>query len=303
MSENAQVGNDLEAKEAAQFEALAGESPESTNFDSGDFFEALDNEVNSGILDNQPSQEGQITPQDVQSQPLEAETVTQESPVEGEADVENLQKRYSDSSREAKRLNGKLQEVEPYMPILDAMREDPNLIQHVRNYFKGGGQAPVNMKEQLELGEDFVFDPDDAVSDPGSDSGKLLSATIDGVVQKRLNNALATQKNENQKLTRESEFKQRFKMDDDQWTDFVQFAKNKTLELEDIYYLKNRGSREQNIAKNANEQVSQQMKKARQRPQSLATAGSHPHKEVSQEDAVFNEILGFDDTLDKAFGL
>ena len=302
MSENAQVGNDLNAKEAAQFEALAGESPESTNFDSGDFFEALDNEVNSGILDDQPSQE-QITPQEVEAQPSKAEAVTQESPVEGEADVENLQKRYSDSSREAKRLNGKLNELEPYMPILDAMREDPNLIQHVRNYFEGGGQAPVNMKEQLQLGEDFVFDPDDAVSDPSSGSGKLLSATIDGVVQKRLNNALAVQKSENQKLTRESEFKQKFKMNDDEWTEFVQFAKNKTLELEDIYYLKNRGSREQNMAKNANEQVSQQMKKTRERPKSLATAGSHPHKEVSQEDAVFNEILGFDDTLDKAFGL
>tara|TARA_R100000656_G_scaffold42679_2_gene35263 strand:- start:503 stop:1387 length:885 start_codon:yes stop_codon:yes gene_type:complete len=294
MSENVQVGND--ADEAAGIEALqSGSSPESTNFDSGDFFEALDNEVNSGILD-QPSEE-QITPQVAQAQPVQ-----QESPVEGEADVENLQKRYSDSSREAKRLNGKLTELEPYMPILDAMREDPNLIQHVRNYFQGGGQAPVSMKESLELDEDFVFDPDDAVSNPTSDSGKLLSATIDGVVQKRLNGALASQKQENQKLTRESEFKQKYEMNDNEWGEFVQFAKNKTLELEDIHYLMNRGSREQNIAKNANEQVSQQMKKTQQRPQSLATAGSHPHDDASPEDAIFNTILGVDTALEEAFG-
>ena len=188
------------------------------------------------------------------------------------------------------------------MPILDAMREDPNLVQHVRNYFEGGGQAPVSMKEQLALPEEFVFDPDEAMSNPESDSARVLGATIDGVVQKRLNDTLSAQKAENVRFSKESAFRQKHNMSNDEWTNFLSFAKDKTLELEDIHYLMNRQTREQNIAQNANQEVSSQMRRVQQKPQSLASAGSQPEPQVSPEDKVFDEILGFDSKLDEAFG-
>ena len=299
MEQSVQVGN------AGEDIFNAPQAPESTDFNSGDFFEALDNEVNGGILDR-PSEE-QITSEQLEGdQFLDKQESQQQnvSPVEGqESDIENLQKRYSDSSKEAKRLHKTLSELEPYMPILDAMREDPNLITHVRDYFEGGGQAPVSMKEQLSLGEDFVFDPDEAMGNPESDSAKVLAATIDGVVQKRLNNVLAKQQHDNQKLTRESEFRQKYNMNDDQWSNFVRFAKDKTLQLDDIYYLMNKGKREQNIARSANEQVSRQMKKVQQKPQSLATAGSQQVQDKSPDDTVFEKILGLDSKLEEAFGI
>jgi len=295
MDTNVQVSNDSETQ---GIESL--QSPESADFDSSDFFEALDSNVNGGILERNSD----INLQTSEEQPTSSQDMIGKSPVEdNDTDVENLQKRYSDSSREAKKLNAKLSEIEPYMPILDAMREDPNLITHVRNYFEGGGQAPVSMKEQLELGEDFIFDPDEAMSNPDSDSSQLLNATIDGIVQKRLNTTLLAQRNENQRLTRESEFRQRHEMGDEEWSTFVKFAKDKSLQLDDIYFLMNRGKREQNIAKNANEQVSQQMKRAKQKPQSLATAGSQEQQESSPEDKVFDRILGIDAKLDEAFGI
>jgi len=291
MSENVQLGN------------VPNGAPESAPMSSDGFFEALDTQVNGGILDAPPSQE-QTTSQsleDAGNQFLQ-EQQQKESPVEGQADIENLQKRYSDSSREAQRLNGKLTELEPYMPILDAMREDPNLITHVRNYFQGGGQAPVSMKEQLNLNEDFVFDPDEAMSNADSDSAKVLGATIDGVVQKRLNDALSTQKSENIRLTKESEFRSKYNLSEDQWKTFVSFAKNKTLQLDDIYYLMNKGQREQNIAQSANQEVTNQMKKVQQRPQSLASQGSASEPQKSPDDSVFEEILGIDTTLESVLG-
>jgi DNA-binding transcriptional MerR regulator len=291
MSENVQLGN------------VPNGAPESAPMSSDGFFEALDTQVNGGILDAPPSQE-QTTSQsleDAGNQFLQ-EQQQKESPVEGQADIENLQKRYSDSSREAQRLNGKLTELEPYMPILDAMREDPNLITHVRNYFQGGGQAPVSMKEQLNLNEDFVFDPDEAMSNADSDSAKVLGATIDGVVQKRLNDALSTQKSENIRLTKESEFRSKYNLSEDQWKNFVSFAKNKTLQLDDIYYLMNKGQREQNIAQSANQEVTNQMKKVQQRPQSLASQGSASEPQKSPDDSVFEEILGIDTTLENVLG-
>jgi hypothetical protein len=288
MTENTQVSN------------VFDETPESVSMGADGFFEALDSQVNGGILDAPIQREPEQTTSSTQG----AEVLSNnQSPATENADVENLQKRYGDSSREAKRLSGRLNEIEPYLPILDAMRDDPNLITHVRNYFEGGGQAPVSMKEQLDLGEDFVFDADEAMGSPDSDSAKLLSSTIDGVVQRRLNDALSTQRNENKRMTQEGDFRQKHEMNSEQWDEFVKFAKGKTLKLDDIYYLMNKGQREQNISKNANEQVSQQMKKVQQRPQSLATAGSHAESDKSPDDAVFDNILGMDSELDKAFSM
>jgi hypothetical protein len=295
MSENVQVSN-----------APDNGVPESAALSSSDFFEALDTQVNSGILDDPQTSQEDVTSQEFEQSGNEflQEHAISESPnfdtnsAEKTVDIENLQKRYSDSSREAKRLSSKLSELEPYMPILDAMREDPSLIQHVRNYFEGGGQAPVSMKEKLQLSEDFVFDPDDAMSNPDSDSAKVLGATIDGVVQKRLNSVLSRQQVENKRNAMESEFRQKHQMSNEAWSSFQNFAKNKTLELDDIYYLMNRGTREQNIAKSANQEVSNQMRKAQQKPQSLASTGSQPHPQKSAEDSVFEEILGIDSQLE-----
>jgi hypothetical protein len=272
------------------------EAPESNvqdlnDLESGDFFESLDNSVNGGILDSEYSQST--------SQNLDDNTSASPSGVQEQGE-DALQKRYSDSSREAKRLNGKLTEIEPYMPILDAMREDPNLITHVRNYFEGGGQAPESMAQNMELPEDFSFDPDDAFSDPKSDSAKVFGATVDGIVQRRLNNELGKQKTENQRLARETAFKSKVDMTETEWSTFVDFAKNKSLELDDIYYLMKRKERESNIADNARDQVATQMRKVQEQPRSLATAGSAP-VEQSQDDQVFDTLLGIDQKLDNAF--
>jgi len=278
-----QVGNAQEASESDIQETA-----------SEDFFGDLDKSLNSGILESEDELLQSTSEDDGDNTPLSQSEVQQQ-------DDDVLQKRYSDSSREAQRLNGKLKEIEPYMPILDAMKEDPNLIKHVRNYFEGGGQTPVSMKETLKLPEDFVFDADDAFSDPESDSSKVFGATVDGIVQRRLNSALSSQKNENQKLARETSFRQNHEMSDGEWSEFVDFAKSKSLELEDIYFLMNRKKRDTNIADNARQQVATQMKKTQNQPRSLATAGSTA-VEQTQDDQVFDALMGIDQELDNAFG-
>jgi len=284
-----QVGNANEASESVNVQNAV------MDMGSNDFFESLDRQVNGAILD-EPSQ-----PTSTQS------GNTQTSPnAEVQADVSNevdtLQKRYGDSSREAKRLNGKLTEIEPYMPILDAMREDPNLVTHVRNYFEGGGQTPQTMTEKLNLDEDFAFDADDAFSQPESDSAKVLSSTIDGIVQRRLNGALQGQRVENQKLAKETGFRQKHEMSDDEWSTFTEFAKSKSLELDDIYYLMNRKNRDGKIADNVRQEVHNKMREVQQQPGTLATQGS-TSVEQSPDDSVFDAILGSTNELEKAFGI
>ena len=279
-----QAGNALNEIDFNQ--APEAELPASDSKSSEDFFEALDRSVNGVIQDE--VQTTSAPQQDPDPQ------ISQE-------DLGSLEKRYSDSSREAKRLNTRLKELEPYLPVLDAMREDPNLISHVRNYFEGGGQAPESMKDKFELDEDFVFDPDEAMSDTGSDSAKVLNATIDGVVQRRLNETLSRQQMENRKLSDEASFRASHDLSHDQWEDFTKFAKNKTLELEDILYLKNRETREQNIAKEASKGVAAHMRDTQSRPRSLATSGS-AQVDKSADDQIFDSILGSDREFDNIFG-
>ena len=273
--------NDIDFNQAPEAELPANDSKSSE-----DFFEALDRNVNGLIQDE--VQTTSAPQQDPDPQ------ISQE-------DLGSLEKRYSDSSREAKRLNSRLKELEPYLPVLDAMREDPNLISHVRNYFEGGGQAPESMKDKFELDEDFVFDPDEAMSDTGSDSAKVLNATIDGVVQRRLNETLSKQQMENSRLSDEASFRAQHDLTQDQWVDFTKFAKNKTLELEDILYLKNRETREQNIAKEASKGVAAHMRDTQSRPRSLATSGS-AQVDKSADDQIFDSILGSDREFDNIFG-
>tara|TARA_Y100000310_G_scaffold43337_1_gene40419 strand:- start:1014 stop:1919 length:906 start_codon:yes stop_codon:yes gene_type:complete len=296
-----QVSNVMESND--EFLAAVAPESDSTDTSSGDFnvnefFLELDKSVNTSDYQEVESDTSQVATSEES-----IDNNMDESPVREEANVENeIQQRYAASSKEAKRLNDQLKAVEPYMPILDAMREDPNLITHVRNYFDGGGQTPVSMKERLSLDEDFVFDADDAVSNPTSDSGKLLGATVDGIVQQRLNSALANQKEESNKRASESTFKSKHEMSDNEWEGFVDYAKNKTLELDDILYLKQRSEREKNIASEARKEVTDQMRRASTKPQSLATAGSAPSPSQNPDDSVFDAIAGSGAQLDNLFG-
>ena len=283
-----QVGNATEAPESTSVQGAV------MDMNTDDFFETLDQQVNGAIID-EPSQPTSEQSGNTQTSPnVEVQ--------EEVSEVYTLQKMYSDSSREAKRLNGKLSELEPYMPILDAMREDPNLITHVRNYFEGGGQTPQTMTEKLNLDEDFAFDADDAFSQPESDSARVLGATIDGIVQRRLNGALQGQKVENQKLAKETDFRQKHEMSDEEWSNFTEFAKSKSLELDDIYFLMNRKNRDEKIADSARQEVHNKMREVQQQPGTLATQGSTA-VEQSPDDSVFDAILGSTNELEKAFSI
>ena len=213
-----------------------------------DFFSQLDRQVMGDAI---------VQPKEAQP---EQQTSAQQNPVPEQAvapenGVATLEKRYSDSSREAKRLNTRLKEIEPYMPILDAMKEDPNLISHVRGYFEGGGTAPTNIKEQLGLDEDFVFDYDEALTTPDSSSAKLFNATVDGVVQRRLSDFARQQSEKSRRTSEEDAFKSKYDISGEDYTDLMDYAKSHRLTLEDVYYLKNKGTRDDKVAGNAREEV------------------------------------------------
>jgi hypothetical protein len=266
--------------------------------DSDNFFEELDKQVNSVVLEKEAGEPVQRNIATAENSPREERM--QEQQERGH----DYEKRYADSSREAKKLKGRLNQLEPYAPILDDMREDPNLISHIKGYYEGGGSTPGNLKEQLGLGEEFVFDYDEAIDDPSSDSSKLLNATIDGVVQKRLGEFASQSKEDNQRVTAEQSFRSKHNMSDDDFKEVVDFAQSRPLTYDDVYFLMNRGKKEDKIAQNTKGEMMQQMKKVREKPSSAAATGSGDSgSERSSDDVVFETLLGFDSELEKAFSI
>ena len=291
-------GNATAEAAAPKVDLSQHEDAPGSSIDEADaFFSALDESVNGAVLDN--GAEAENLSESVNTQEAQS---PEEAPIDHKAEAENLSKRYADSSREAKRLNSRLGELEPYVPILDAMRQDPNLVSHVKGYFEGGGSAPTSMKERLGLDDDFVFDPDEAFSNPTSESSKLMGATIDGIVQRRLTQANQDMQQENQRLSSEARFRDKHNMSEDEWNDFQAFAKGRSLQLDDIYYLMNRERRDKKIAEDTGRQVTEQIKNVQNRPSSLASAGNTQVQEQSQEDSVFDALLGVDENFNSLTG-
>ena len=150
---------------------------------STDFFDAMDKDVNSMV-----SEESQSEPMNETTQKKVNNTART-----GSQNI-NWKKRYQDSSREAQRMNGEMQSLKPYAAIIEAMKKDGGLVDHVRGYLEGGG-SNQSIQSKLGLAEDFEFDGNE-LGDPKSDSSKVLNAHVDGLVQSRMGqiNQLQNQK-------------------------------------------------------------------------------------------------------------
>ena len=270
-----------------------------------DFFDALENDVNGAIQDD--VQHSEVTPP-ANSGPEQVTHVQSEEGSKTETQVD-WEQRYKDSTREAQRLHQEMTDLKPFIPVLDAMKNDSGLVDHVRNYLKGGGKPSATIQERLGLGEDFVFDAQEAMSDTDSDSAKLMNAHVDRMVQGRVSQminaekerATQTQADINRK-EEEQVFRQKHDMTDQEYDSFVGKAKEHILTLEDIHYLLNKDKTAANTANSTKKDMLNQMKNVRNIPTSASGANSQGSKEQSMEDNVFNALKGVDDELDNLFG-
>ena len=274
------------------------------NPDSGsgdDFFERMEQAVNGGIVDDQPQDE--VTPS-VNSGP---ETVTHvEQPTDPNSSVD-WEKRYKDSSREAQRMAGELKDLKPFVPVLEAMKDDSGLVDHVRGYFENGGAPVKNIKEKLGLNEDFMYNEQEAMENPESDSAKVFEAhvnsmvnnKVDGILKDERTKAVGVQKQIKAKQ-QEVAFKEKHNMSEEDYANLVEEAKQHTLSLDDIHYLLNKDKTKTNIANSTKADMLKQMKTARDIP-TTASGTNSQGKTNTHYDDVFDAIVGTDSIVDNLF--
>jgi hypothetical protein len=267
-----------------------------TSDSSTDFFDAMDKDVNSMV-----SQESQPEPMNETTQTTKARNTART----GSQNI-NWKKRYQDSSREAQRMHGEMQNLKPYAAIIDAMRKDGGLVDHVRGYLENGG-SNQSIQSKLGLSEDFEFDANE-LGDPSSDSSKVLNAHVDGLVQSRMGQINQAQNKQAQqqalhqsRMNEESEFRKNHpEIGDDEYQDLLHTASQRTLSLEDIHYIINKDDANNKVAQNVKKDMVEQMKNARNIPASTSGLNSAP-KSGNFNDNVFDALKGVDEELDNLF--
>jgi hypothetical protein len=279
--------------------------------DSGSdgFFDALEDQVNGGIVDpNEATRSDVGTEMAYEPEESQEQSVSGSNNMEQSVNSPDWEKRYKDSSREAVKLKEQMNELTPFVPVLEAMKNDSGLVQHVREYLVNGGKPAKSIQEQLNLSEDFVFDATEAMSNPDSDSAKLMNAHVDGLVQKRVGNMLESEKQNAQamqaqiaKKKEEEEFRAKHNMTDEEYAQFVDKAKNHILTLEDVNYLVNRDKAAANTANATRADMLNQMKNVRNMPASASGANSQGQKN-NPDDDIFEGLLGLDGGVDNLFG-
>lgn len=268
-----------------------------------DFFAALDSEFN-GAMQDQPA-ETIVDETSTQYDPQ----VTQNSDPNGNADSEtDWKKRYGDSTRENQELSNFKKETEPFVPLIDAMKSDPKLVETVQTYLQNGGETPKSLQEQLGLDDTFVFDMNEAMSTPDSDSAKVLNQMVNATVERRVAQAVDNEKSkvtENRRVAQlnqeRDEFMKNHNMSTEQFKDFNDRINKHVMTFEDMYLILNRDRATQNMAQNTRNAYAQQVESVRSRPQTASGTNSNGSSVKSEDDAIFDSLLGSGGT-DNLFG-
>ena len=277
-----------------------------------DFFSALEDSVNSMVQEpEKPETKAEATPENQGSN----QTVETEASVSQSSDnieLDNLKKRYSDSSREAQNLRAQLNELKPFVPVLDAMKKDSGLVTHVRDYFQKGGEINKDMKKQLKLDDDFQFDPDEMISNPQSDSRKVFDNMVGNIVNKKADEIIS-QQNQEVAVEQQSEaikhqaveFMKNHGMTENEFRAFAQEAQARVRErgitFEDMYSMVNQNKVNTNVANATKNDMLNQMKNVRDIPTSVGNA-NNAGKPNNQNDNVFDALLNSDGNIEELLG-
>ena len=277
---------------------------------SDDFFNALEDNVNSIVQEpegtEQKTEATSVKSPEVQNQ----SSVSQDSNVNTELD--NLKQRYSDSSREAQKLRAQLNELKPFVPMLDAMKRDNGLVNHVRDYFENGGEVNKNIKEQLKLDDDFSFDPDEMVNDKNSDSRKVFEAMVDSAVNEKTNKIMQQQQQATQQTAYNNRiaeqakvFMEKHGMTRDEFVSFTNEAqtriKQNGITFEDMYTMINQDKVNKNVANSTKSDMLNQMKNVREIPTSASSA-NNAGQPNNANDNVFDALLNSDGNIEELLG-
>ena len=275
---------------------------------NADFFDALETQVNGAIQDAPAEQSEVQEPVSEQVTP-EVDSSSREVPqTPNWEDESNPYKvRYSDSSRENTKNKAVLDKLKPYESLINVLEQDAELVDIVRGYLDKGTKP--DMKQSLDLGDDFVFDMDEAISDPNSKSAQVFNTIVDKRADQKAGDRIAAERQKAQQAAQKrnmqsqtKQFVDANKMSKDEFSELSKWAQTHQLSWDDINFLKNRDKANAKIANNSKQQVLDQMKNVQSMPATASAAGGENPGDRDHNDSIFDLIQKPDNNLDNVFG-
>jgi len=275
---------------------------------NADFFDALETQVNGAIQDA-PAEQAEVQESVSEQVTPEVDTSSREVPqtLNWEDESNPYKVRYSDSTREAQRMKAENDKLKPYESLINVLEQDAELVDVVRGYLDKGTKP--DMKQSLDLGDDFVFDMDEAISDPNSKSAEVLNTMVDKRADKRVGDRITAERQKAQQAAQKrnlqsqtKQFVDANKMTKDEFSELSKWAQTHQLSWDDINFLKNRDKANAKIANNSKQEVLDQMKTVQSVPATASTAGGENPGERDHNDSIFDLIQKADNNLDNVFG-
>ena len=275
---------------------------------NADFFDALETQVNGAIQDA-PAEQAEVQEPVSEQVTPEVDTSSREVPqtLNWEDESNPYKVRYSDSTREAQRMKAENDKLKPYESLISVLEQDAELVDVVRGYLDKGTKP--DMKQSLNLGDDFVFDMDEAISDPNSKSAQVFNTIVDQRADQKAGDRISAERQKAQQAAQKrnlqsqtKQFVDTNKMTKDEFSDLSKWAQTHQLSWDDIYLLKNRDKANAKIANNSKQEVLDQMKTVKSVPATASSAGGENPGDRDHNDSIFDLIQKADNNLDNVFG-
>ena len=275
---------------------------------NADFFDALETQVNGAIQDA-PAEQAEVQESVPEQETPVVDSLSREVPqnLNWEDESNPYKVRYSDSTREAQRMKAENDKLKPYESLIGVLEQDAELVDIVRGYLDKGTKP--DMKQSLDLGDDFVFDMDEAISDPNSKSAQVFNTIVDKRADQKAGDRIAAERQKAQQAAQKRNMQSQTKqfvdangMNKDEFSELSKWAQTHQLSWDDINYLKNRDKANAKIANNSKQQVLDQMKNVQSMPATASAAGGENPGDRDHNDSIFDLIQKADNNLDNVFG-
>ena len=275
---------------------------------NADFFDALETQVNGAIQDA-PTEQAEVQEPALEQVTPEVDTSPREVPqnLNWEDESNPYKVRYSDSTREAQSLKAENDKLKPYESLIGVLEQDAELVDIVRGYLDKGTKP--DMKQSLDLGDDFVFDMDEAISDPDSKSAQVFNTIVDKRADQKAGDRIAAERQKAQQAAQKRNMQSQTKqfvdangMNKDEFSELSKWAQTHQLSWDDINFLKNRDKANAKIANNSKQQVLDQMKNVQSMPATASAAGGENPGDRDHNDSIFDLIQKADNNLENVFG-
>lgn len=182
----------------------------------------------------------------------------------------------------------KLRELQPVLPMLEAMLNDDTFLDMAEGYFTDPEKQRDAMKKHLGIDDDFVFDLNNALSDPKSEDAKVLNKLMQAQQPKKQTQSQTetSQYNEADKKA----LMDKFKLDEDGFKDMMAKAQNYKISYEDIYFLLNKDKVLTEAEKRGQAAIREQMGNANKFKKS-PSAGSKRTPDKTPEDTFMESLM------------